>query len=79
VIETVATLPTLTLEMSDSLSETVIVIVLLSMISAKPEPELEEPDEPEPDEPEPDELDELAAAELEDDEPSDDEPPDDTV
>jgi hypothetical protein len=56
--------------MSDSLSETVIVIVLLSMISAKPDPEL---DEPEPDEPE---LDELAVVELE---PEPDEPPDDTV
>jgi hypothetical protein len=50
------------------------VIVLLSMISAKPEAELDEPEEPEVDE-----LDALAAAELEDDEPPDDEPPDETV
>ena len=78
-----ATWPTLTLEMSDSLSETVIVIVLLSMISAKPEPEavLDEPEEPEPDELAA--LAALAALELEpepeDDEPPDDEPPDATV
>jgi hypothetical protein len=64
--------------MSDSLSETVIVIVLLSMISANPEPEavLDEPEEPEPDE-----LAALPVAALElepeDDEPPEDEPPED--
>jgi hypothetical protein len=34
--------------MSDSLNATVIVSVLVLMISANPEPELDEPDEPDP-------------------------------